>query len=409
MASLRCVGFLFCVLVLGCGRDAPAPGTPASHSPAARSSDQKVAYATNAYRKVQARVDELTQQVTRDPDNARLRFELGSTLLVGGIQQRGLDELKKALEIDPGHAQAAVLVCRTELQMGDLDGTESTLRSALARRETAELKVIEGELALRRDPDAIEAAGRSIARALELDPHNIEGLYQKGLLAIRNEQPGTAEVALREVIRRVPSHLGAHFNLAKLLRALGRDGEATEIAAAHKRLAILETLGQLDDPFSIEAYAGVAQVLDNGGDVDGECDELDRGIAKYPDSAILRVKKALALLTSGRTDEGRKAFEVAIRALPSDAMVANQFAWYLASKPLSDDDRRRAVKLAEKAVSLTGRKDSNMLDTLAEARLAAGDRVGAKAALEEALKLSPNDPVLLRKKQDMAKRAEGAR
>lgn len=388
-----------------CGKETP-PSSNSSDS----TIDESVSYATNAYARVKDDVERLSRSVERSPNDARLRIELGRTLLNGGIQHRGSRELERALELDPKAIGAATLLARARLTLGDLDRASSVVNKALENGENGDLRAIQAEILLRRDPNDRVEARRLLELALAKDPNNVEATYQLGIVRSRDGANEEAERLLRKTTKLAPNHLGAHFNLARVLRALGRDAEAEVVGASHKRLAILETLGQLHAVDSVESYAGVAQVLSEGGDREGALAELERGIEVHPNAPVLRVKKALALIQGERVEEGRKYFETSLRQIPDDPMLANQYAWYLATaRNASDDDRRRAVKLAEKAVGLTKRRDPNMLDTLAEARAASGDSNGAVSAMDEAIKLKPGDPTFQKRRQEFAKRGEPPR
>jgi hypothetical protein len=67
----------------------------------------------------------------------------------------------------------------------------------------------------------------------------------------------------------------------------------------------------------------------------------------------------------------------------------NDVAWVMVteSQP-SDVGMQLAAALAERAVSETGRRDPNLLDTLAEVLFVAGDVAGAVMVIEEAIDLS---------------------
>jgi len=77
---------------------------------------------------------------------------------------------------------------------------------------------------------------------------------------------------------------------------------------------------------------------------------------------------------------------------PDDAASLNALAWILASD--SDPSIRNpaeAVRLAERACELTGRKSAALLDTLAAALAALGDTSRAVQTAEEALAAAQNN------------------
>lgn len=362
-----------------------------------------------AFQKVRADVERIQQLVRLRPNDANLRFELGKTLLSGGVGTRGEAELERALALDPAHEEAALLMGQVLLSRGDLDALAALIDRSLAARETARLRALEAKLRVRKDPDDVASCERALHRALELDGTCREAQYEMALLDLRRGDAAGAIPLLEGVTRRDEAHLGAFFNLARAYRLAGREDDAAGAASIHRRLTILEELGQDAEPQSVEAYLAVAKVLGEGGERDAALAEIERGIARHPGSSILRVRRALALLQMGRVAEGRATFDDALKASPDDSMLLNQFAWYLATSCTEKADHARALRLAEKAVQVTRRSDANVLDTLAEARAALGDWQGARAALAEAVLLSPQDRALQRRQEEIERRAGSGR
>lgn len=84
--------------------------------------------------------------------------------------------------------------------------------------------------------------------------------------------------------------------------------------------------------------------------------------------------------------------------VPADTL--NTFAWLIATDPGSrPDDLKLAVRLAERAVDETHRRDPNVLDTLAEAQFAAGKPQAAVRTIEEAIALAPGEPYFVEQRR----------
>lgn len=398
-----------CLLLTACDRggDPPATsqGSRRDRPVVVESDEEKLAKTTRAYNKVKDEIARLEQMVAASPGESSFRYDLGRFLVAGGLEERGLVELERALELDPKNVRAAVLLSKVLLQRNELTRATEILTNAKLAGDHPDLLVLEAAITLQQDHEAVARSIELLSRAVVLDPRHLEANYELAVLTQRTGDDALAESCLRVVVDRDPTHLGGHFNLARLLRKSGRDEEAEHFQAIHKRLAILETLGQLSEPETVTAYLGVSEVLQSGGDVEGALAEYDAGTERFPEAPLLRVRKALLLVQTGRVDEGKKVFELALRKLPDDPIVLNQFAWYLATRGTSDDERRRSLKLAERAVAASRREDPNVLDTLAEARAAMRDYAGADAALVEALRLKPEDSMLKRRREELAKRA----
>jgi rhomboid protease GluP len=74
------------------------------------------------------------------------------------------------------------------------------------------------------------------------------------------------------------------------------------------------------------------------------------------------------------------------------ALTLNNFAWMIATDArATPEDLEVAIRLAERAVEETARRDPNVLDTLAEAQFAAGLADEAVRTIEEAIALAPGE------------------
>jgi len=102
--------------------------------------------------------------------------------------------------------------------------------------------------------------------------------------------------------------------------------------------------------------------------------------------------EAVALLLEGHKlyAQAIQEHEVALRLHPDWPFALNNLAWLYAT---CDDARFRmpleAELLAQRAVYLTGWRESNYIDTLAQAYFALGDAVAAVATERVALQVSP--------------------
>jgi hypothetical protein len=72
--------------------------------------------------------------------------------------------------------------------------------------------------------------------------------------------------------------------------------------------------------------------------------------------------------------------------------ILNNEAWMIAISESPDPELLAvARRMAERAVEATGRRDPNVLDTLAEVQFAAGDATAAVATIDEAIALAPHE------------------
>ena len=189
------------------------------------------------------------------------------------------------------------------------------------------------------------AAIRHYRRSLELDPASATAHYNLATLLAAG---GTLDEAVRHFRRAValrPAHAAAHNNLGAVLRALGRIAEA---APYFERAVAL-------DASNAAAHNNLASA---------------RASTGRPADAVRHYRRALALEPDG------------IESLMS-------LAWILSTD--ADAGLRapgEAVSLAEQAAALTGRRDVNVLATLAAAYAAAGRFDDAVAAQRQTIALA---------------------
>ena len=108
-----------------------------------------------------------------------------------------------------------------------------------------------------------------------------------------------------------------------------------------------------------------------------------------PNDVDLRRQHALALQQSGQSVGAAAAWRAALSLAPDQPDLLNNLAWLLATDPdATVRDGADAMRLAERACELTGRREPALLGTLGAALAAAGQFDRAIAATEEAIRLA---------------------
>jgi Flp pilus assembly protein TadD len=232
-------------------------------------------------------------------------------------------------------------------EMGDLwiqmvpraNGDAATLAADVQRKRssddlTAYTKLLEADPTnpLRHDAVAMlyldagrwSEAATHLRRSIELNVRSAPAHYNLGYVLARLGQSGDAVKAFDEALRLDPDYAQAHNNLGAVLQTLGRNGEAQ--------------------------------------------DHYRRAVALRPDNVEAHVNLAHLLSREGRGSDAVREFEAALALRPDDAQALSGLAWIRATA--ADASLRRAndaIALAERAVTLTGRRDLSALDALAAA------------------------------------------
>jgi WD40 repeat protein len=218
------------------------------------------------------------------PATARANLKLARVRLDEGQPGMALEPLRRAVQLDPRSAEAQQQLGRALYLEGDHAAAAAAYRSAVSLRpNAAEIQLgLAGALLALRDNDGAVAAAQS---ALRLGPPSAEAHSAIGLArARRSDFPGAiaayresvrihptaqgyyelglsqwfdttanrraaAVDSLREAVRLDPKFLDGYFNLATMLRTLGRRPELVEVYRQ----------AQANDPRGVQALEGSVQ------------------------------------------------------------------------------------------------------------------------------------------------------
>jgi tetratricopeptide (TPR) repeat protein len=188
------------------------------------------------------------------------------------------------------------------------------------------------------------------ARARALLPGDPKTAYMHGVALIQAGRLTEAEAELRRAVDLKPDHIAAISRLGTLLALTGRVEES--IAA------------------------------------------LERTVAQAPQDAHPHLWLGVVLLRAdGRERDAIAHLREAVRLAPHWSDPLNQLAWLLATLPdPALRDPEEAVRLARRAVELTGRSNAEVLDTQAAAEAAAGRFDEAVRVANEALRVATGTP-----------------
>ncbi len=230
----------------------------------------------------------------------------------------------------------------------------------------------------------------------------------------RSKWMATDAVGLEELIRREPSRVALRDDIGVVYMLLNRPAEAAGHFEASMKL----------QPDSAPAHYNLATAFAASNRLDDAVAQFQRALELRPAYAMAQNNLAIALLRLGRTSEALQGFHDAIRldgnlieahlnaglisrATGDLAEAAARFRQAVVLKPdwlsavellatllaAAPDAAVRnpteAIRLGNRAVELTARRDANALDVAAVAYASAGQFDRAMAMAEEGLALSP--------------------
>jgi tetratricopeptide (TPR) repeat protein len=177
-----------------------------------------------------------------------------------------------------------------------------------------------------------------------------------------------------------PDEAAAHFNLGTALTVAGDYARAT--TEYERALALRHDYPQ--------AHNNLASILIQQQKYPEAMSHLLEAIRLDPGNAQAQYNAGIVALRQGNATEAVAHLKRAVQLAPDSASGLVDLAWVLAASPHdSVRDPGLAQRLAERAVSLTGRTDAGALDVLAAAPASANDFDSAVNTADAALALKP--------------------
>jgi tetratricopeptide (TPR) repeat protein len=172
-----------------------------------------------------------------------------------------------------------------------------------------------------------------------------------------------AVATYRHAIQLAPRDAQAQFDLGLGLAALGQISEAIECYRQALRLK----------PDFAKAHNSLGLALSATGQRDAAIEHFRQAVSLNRDNSKAHKNLATLLVAAGQYQEAEQHYSRALEIDPDDAMVCNNLAWiYTQSPQRSDRLGPEALRLAHRAVDLTGGKDPRFVETLAVAYAAVG-------------------------------------
>jgi tetratricopeptide (TPR) repeat protein len=173
-------------------------------------------------------------------------------------------------------------------------------------------------------------------------------------LALSLQKRDMLDEAIRhfqEALRLAPGNLSAQVNLASALFCAGRKQEA--INGFRQALSIA--------PDDVGAQQSLGEALFWTGDISGAIKSYNSVLKLDPDNmlALIRLARILAICSDDSLRDGKRAAELAFRALESVKGNSAELLDILAAAYAETGEFEKAVKTARKALELAGAKEKN--------------------------------------------------
>jgi Flp pilus assembly protein TadD len=264
----------------------------------------------------------------------------------------------------------------------------------------------------------IDIAASAAAKAVESDPSNSRARQVRALIL---DDLGRNEEALEEAEHAValsPADPAAHLQLAMTAKQVHMESAISEVrraiqlgpenSGAYKFLmsCLLESHRNAEainlaydwlavSPFSADVHYGLALALGENGELAKAATQFGYVMMLRPDLGQAHSNLRRALLSLTIAPDGPKQLHAITAQAPDSPRMLDEIAWLFATHPDPKvRDGQEAMRLAERACILTGRRIPALLDTLAAAYAEVGKFSTAVSTAGEALALarSSGDP-----------------
>jgi tetratricopeptide (TPR) repeat protein len=402
-------------------------------------------------------VSDLQGLVSRNPGNARSRFQLGQALLANQQPDAAKIQLDEAKRLDTRLVGPRVLLARIYSEKKDYARSlaeseealvlqpdnyaarllHSSALIGLGKKDQARNEILTLLKQAPNSPDAqyqlawLSLQEKDYKEAEELfkqmrttnpnDPRGLAGVVES---EVKQSDYKSALALLREEVQKNPSHLEYRIGIANILI-----GDKQYDAAIQELQQVVAK-----NPKSSDAYVRLGAAYQLKGDT-GAAIENYRKAKSFaaPTDTVPATRLALLLDSTGRRDEAKPIYEAILKIEPNNVVALNNLAYIKAEE---GNDLDNALTLAQRARQQLPR-DPNVADTLgwiyikknlsddairifrevvstapdnaayhyhlAMALYQKGDKQGAKQALDEALKRGPKAPEQQGIKELMAK------
>jgi tetratricopeptide (TPR) repeat protein len=342
-------------------------------------------------RPVKRLVDQRIAAVEAAPADARAHALLGAAYHANGLWLPAAESFAQAAELDPNEplwpyygARGLLLLSRAAEARDRIQrAIDIDSRFAQAHYVLGWMQLDEGDLA---------GARASFQRARELEPRSVDPLVGLAMLALDEGDAVLARELATQALEVRPGYRQARFVHGSALVALGNTARGrAEMEAGADSLDSLTA--NMPTSFSQEmhnAQVNRAEVLSRASQLSADGDParalalLDQLTKDFPNDALIRNNRGLALQNAGRVDEAIVALETAARL---DDRLSRTWG-NLARLYLHVDRIEDAETAAAEAVELD---DQNHLawSALSVARRKQGDLNGALQAARRAVALAP--------------------
>jgi len=270
-------------------------------------------------------------------NRAPFHYSLGIQAYLNGRLDEAIDELEKALTLDPQSTFLTIELASLLSEKGDLNKAIDLCEKAAKRDDDWELHLLLGGLYLNKGNRI--GALREYEKVISLNDKNTQALLYAAILYSEDKDPNHALILLDKLLTLEPNHLLGNFYAGKILSKKGKYLEAEE------KLKKVLTL----KPFFEEAVLELAHVFEKLNKWEEALNTYRNFLQINPHSLNTRLKLVNLLHTLKREEEANKELNEIIEKGKKD----RQALYTLGLFYLEKQNYREAIRIFKELLKKT--------------------------------------------------------
>jgi tetratricopeptide (TPR) repeat protein len=155
----------------------------------------------------------LIDRILRHGDSAQARVMMGTAKRAAGDMNGAVEDLKRAVELDPDLPGVHGLYGQALLTTGSPDPARREFEAELSRNPLDFEANLQLGVLLKEEQDYVGAL-RHLTRAVGVRPGDVATRYQIAVIALARQEVGAATAMLEAIVKDAPSFVEAHVALA---------------------------------------------------------------------------------------------------------------------------------------------------------------------------------------------------
>ncbi|MBZ5725511.1 MAG: tetratricopeptide repeat protein [Acidobacteriia bacterium] len=321
-------------------------------------------------------LSELQAVVTRAPENAVARYNLGRTYVALTQWEQARQSFQKAIELRPDYLPPRLALAQLQVARGEFDAALKSVAEVL-RRDRSNANALLIESAALMGQQRFGDARKLLELMLKANPSSQDVLFQLGVVNLQEKQYKEADDAFRRSYELNPANPRGLMGVVETYMAQNKSDEAIQLLQAelHKapnRTDLVMAMGNvyvragrydqaigsfqklldsLDKSSKArgELYLKIGETYRRKGDYSNAVANLQKARDTLPDNVLVLSTLALVLEGGEHKSEAMQVYDAILKIQPDNPVILNNKAFLMAE---NNGDLDHALTLAQRSKQL---------------------------------------------------------